>query len=59
MARERVRFLEWNPVRGEVRWMCSFDTTHEDVDNLVAILKESVESCRDEVHHEEMPATVS
>jgi hypothetical protein len=39
--------------------MCSFDTTHEDVDNLVAILKESVESCRDEVHHEEMPATVS
>ena len=44
MARERVRFLEWNPVRGEVRWMCSFDTTHEDVDNLVAILKESVAS---------------
>ncbi|NYD79633.1 threonine aldolase family protein [Arthrobacter cupressi] len=58
-ARERVRFLDWNPVRGEVRWMCSFDTMPEDVDNLVAILQESVGSCQNEIHSVGEPAIVS
>lgn len=34
--RERFRFYDWDAARGEVRWMCSFDTTEEDVDALVA-----------------------
>ena len=28
----RFRFYVWNQATGEVRWMCSWDTTEEDVD---------------------------
>ena len=31
-VREEFRFYDWDAARGEVRWMCSFDTTPEDVD---------------------------
>jgi len=32
----RHRFYTWNPATGEVRWMCSWDTTPEDVDAFAA-----------------------
>ena len=37
-VREAYRFYDWNPATGEVRWMCGFDTTPEDVDDFVAAL---------------------
>lgn len=33
--RERFRFYDWDAVHREVRWMCSFDTTPEEVDAFV------------------------
>ena len=36
--RESFRFYDWNPATGEVRWMCSWDTTEADVDAFVAEL---------------------
>lgn len=30
--RSRYRFYDWDPARGEVRWMTAFDTTETDVD---------------------------
>ncbi|MFG6475359.1 threonine aldolase family protein [Microbacterium sp. P06] len=38
--RERFRFYDWDEARREVRWMCSFDTTEEDVDAFVAAVAE-------------------
>lgn len=40
--RRRFRFYDWDEARGEVRWMCSFDTTDQDVDAFVAALREEV-----------------
>ena len=37
--REAYRFYDWNTATGELRWMCSFDTTEEDVLNFVTTLK--------------------
>ncbi|HWU32245.1 MAG TPA: low specificity L-threonine aldolase [Marmoricola sp.] len=34
--RESFRFYDWDASINEVRWMCSFDTTEDDVDALVA-----------------------
>jgi threonine aldolase len=34
--RESFRFYDWNPASGEVRWMCGFDTTEDDIDAFVA-----------------------
>ena len=34
--RKSFRFYDWDVATREVRWMCSFDTTEEDVDALVA-----------------------
>jgi threonine aldolase len=36
------RFYDWNRATGEVRWMCSFDTTQDDVDGFVAAVREAV-----------------
>ncbi|MGW0183084.1 threonine aldolase family protein [Nocardia sp. NPDC003345] len=36
--RRRFRFHPWDIRTGEVRWMCSFDTTEDDVDAFVAAL---------------------
>ena len=36
--RERFRFYDWDEATGEVRWMCSFDTTEADVDAFVAAI---------------------
>jgi threonine aldolase len=40
--RERFRFYDWNPITGEVRWMCAFDTTEADVDAFAAALREEL-----------------
>ncbi|RWZ68293.1 low specificity L-threonine aldolase [Labedella populi] len=32
---ESFRFYDWDAEKGEVRWMCSWDTTEEDVDTFV------------------------
>jgi threonine aldolase len=37
------RFYVWNEHTGEVRWMCSWDTTEEDVDAFVAAILGVVE----------------
>ena len=36
--REHFRFYDWNAADNEVRWMCSFDTTENDIDAFVAAL---------------------
>jgi len=40
--RERFHFYVWNHITGEVRWMCSWDTTEEDVDSFVAAIAEEM-----------------
>jgi len=40
--RERYRFYDWNRAAGQVRWMCSFDTTEADVDAFAAAVKEEL-----------------
>ena len=37
--RRRFRFYDWDAAKGEVRWVCSFDTTPEDVDAFLAALR--------------------
>ena len=37
--RERFRFYDWDPATGEVRWMCSWDTTEADVDAFLTELR--------------------
>ncbi len=39
---KRFRFYFWDEAAGDVRWMCSFDTTEEDVDGFVAALREEM-----------------
>ncbi len=40
--RERFRFYDWDASRREVRWMCSFDTSEDDVDAFAAALREEI-----------------
>ncbi|HEY0217606.1 MAG TPA: low specificity L-threonine aldolase [Cellulomonas sp.] len=42
--REVRTFYDWDPAAGVVRWMCSFDTTEQDVDDFVTALREVVAS---------------
>lgn len=37
--RERFRFYDWDAARGEVRWMCSWDTTEDDIDAFVSAIE--------------------
>ena len=37
--RENFRFYDWNPNTGEVRWMCAWDTTEDDIDTFVSEVK--------------------
>ncbi|MEA2430969.1 MAG: threonine aldolase [Thermoleophilaceae bacterium] len=39
---ERWRFYVWDETTGEVRWMCSWDTTPEDVDAFAADVGQSL-----------------
>jgi threonine aldolase len=45
-VRERLQrefdFYEWDDVTGEVRWMCSWDTTEADIDAFAAALRTAV-----------------
>jgi threonine aldolase len=36
--REHFRFYDWDAANNEVRWMCSFDTTENDIDAFVTAL---------------------
>lgn len=38
----RFRFYTWDPHTGEVRWMCSWDTTEADIDVFVAAIAEEL-----------------
>ena len=41
--RERgFRFYDWDAAKGEVRWMCSFDTSEDDIDAFVAGIREEL-----------------
>lgn len=40
--REKVRFYDWDASKGEVRWMCAFDTTEADVDRFVSLICEEL-----------------
>ncbi|MGV0110620.1 threonine aldolase family protein [Arthrobacter sp. CP30] len=40
--RESFRFYDWDQATGEVRWMCSFDTTEEDVDAFIEAIRREV-----------------
>lgn len=40
--REKFHFYVWNHITGEVRWMCSWDTTEDDVDSFVAAIAEGM-----------------
>ena len=37
--REKYSFYIWDNATGEVRWMCSWDTTPADIDDFVAAIK--------------------
>jgi threonine aldolase len=39
---KRFRFYFWDEAVGDVRWMCAFDTTEEDVDSFVQAVKEEM-----------------
>jgi threonine aldolase len=41
---EKYFFYVWNEATGEVRWMCSFDTTEEDVRDFAGIIRNSVKN---------------
>jgi threonine aldolase len=43
--RKRFRFYTWDEHTGEVRWMCSFDTTEADIDAFAAAIKEELAAC--------------
>ena len=36
---KQFRFYVWNQATGQVRWMCAWDTTSEDVEGLLAALR--------------------
>jgi hypothetical protein len=43
---ERWHFYTWDERTGEVRWMCSWDTTPEDVDAFAAAIAQVVAGAR-------------
>jgi len=43
---KRYFFYVWNEEESVVRWMCSFDTTEEDVKRFVKFVTETVRSAR-------------
>jgi threonine aldolase len=38
----KYRFYVWNQETGQVRWMCSWDTTEEDVEGILAALRNAL-----------------
>jgi threonine aldolase len=41
-VRRQFAFYDWDAARREVRWMCSFDTTEDDIDSFARIVKEEL-----------------
>jgi threonine aldolase len=41
---KKYRFYVWNQATGQVRWMCAWDTTPEDVDGLLQLLAEALKT---------------
>jgi len=41
---QRWRFYVWDETTGEVRWMCSWDTTEEDVRAFTGALRDALAS---------------
>ena len=39
---ERYFFYVWNEEESVVRWMCSFDTTEEDVKNFASFVAQAI-----------------
>jgi threonine aldolase len=37
-------FYVWDEATGEVRWMCSWDTTEDDVDGFAKAIRSTVDS---------------
>ena len=37
--RKEFRFYDWNALTGEVRWMCAWDTTEDDIDYFAEAVK--------------------
>ena len=42
--REQFAFYDWDAARGEVRWMCAFDTTEADVDSFAEAIGRELRS---------------
>ncbi|MCK5135492.1 MAG: low specificity L-threonine aldolase [Bacteroidales bacterium] len=42
---EHYFFYVWDAETSEVRWMCSFDTTEEDIERFASLLREAAGSC--------------
>jgi threonine aldolase len=42
LLQEKYFFYMWDEHRSEVRWMTSFDTQEEDIDNFTALIKKLV-----------------
>ena len=40
--RESFRFYDWDAAKNEVRWMCSFDTTEDDIRDFVEFVRKTV-----------------
>ena len=36
--RASFRFYDWDAAKNEVRWMCSFDTSENDIDAFIAAI---------------------
>jgi threonine aldolase len=47
-VRKEFSFFDWGASTGEVRWMCSYDTTEADVDEFVACLIRAAAAERDQ-----------
>lgn len=47
--RESFRFYDWNEAAREVRWMCSFDTSEDDVEAFVAAIRRELAASNGEV----------
>ena len=43
---EQYFFYDWNEADNEVRWMCSFDTTEDDIRDFVSTLRHSMDNCK-------------
>jgi threonine aldolase len=43
---QRFAFYTWDEGAGEVRWMCSWDTTDDDVDSFASAVKTELASDR-------------